>query len=53
MLKLKGMAGIAVTDNQLAFSPEQIAHLKGHIDSVETTERGLILRYTTPPRARR
>ena len=50
VLKLNGMQGITVTDNQLAFAPEQIAHLKGHIDSVETTEKGLVLRYTTPPR---
>ena len=48
VLKLNGVPGITVRENQLAFSPEQIAHIKGHIGSVETTDKGIILRYTTP-----
>ncbi len=52
VLTMNGVAGVAVNDNQLAFSPEQIAHLKGHIDSVETTERGLTLRYGPPKKAK-
>lgn len=45
MLGLKGVNGITVQDNRMSFFPEQIAHLKGHISSVETTQEGLILRY--------
>ena len=42
---MKGVAGVTVKENQLAFSPEQVAHLKGHIQSVETTAQGLTLHY--------
>ena len=45
VLAMKGMPGIAVEENAISFAPEQIAHLKGHIRSVETTAAGLILRY--------
>lgn len=44
VLALKGMNGIAVTNDVLSFFPEQVAHLKGHIDSVEATPQGLMLR---------
>ena len=45
MLNLKGMKGIKVEDNSLAFSPEAVAHLRGHIASVSTSPQGLTLRY--------
>ena len=45
VLAMKGMPGISVEENSLSFAPEQIAHLKGHIRSVESTATGLILRY--------
>ena len=48
VLSLNGVSGVSVVGNRIAFAPEQIAHLKGHIDSVETTPAGLILRYTNP-----
>ena len=48
VLKMNGVAGVTVNENQLVFSPEQIAHLKGHIESVETTDQGIILRYGRP-----
>lgn len=51
ILKLKGMNGITVEDNRMAFLPEKIAHLKGYISSVETTEEGLTLRYGRKPAA--
>lgn len=44
VLGLKGMDGITVNEDTLSFSPERVAHLKGHIDSVETTPQGLTLR---------
>lgn len=44
VLALKGMNGITVKDDVLSFSPEQVAHLRGYIDSVETTPQGLTLR---------
>jgi len=44
VLGLKGMDGITVNEDVLSFSPERVAHLKGHIDSVETTPEGLTLR---------
>ena len=52
MLGLKGVNGITVEDNRMSFFPEQIAHLRGYISSVETTEAGLILRYGRKPAAR-
>ena len=45
VLKLNGVPGVGVTGDTLSFSPEQIAHLKGHIDSAESRADGLILRY--------
>lgn len=48
VMGLKNVPGVSVNGNQLAFSPEQVAHLKGHIESVETSAEGLTLRYSTP-----
>ena len=45
VLQLKGMSGITIEENSLSFSPEQIAHLKGHIAAVETSPEGLTLKY--------
>lgn len=45
VLGMKGVRGVAVTENQISFSPEEVAHLKGHIESVETTADGLTLHY--------
>lgn len=53
VLSLNGVNGVSISDNRLAFAPEQIAHLKGHIDSVETTPDGLVLRYTNAKAKRR
>ncbi len=50
VLKLKGMKGIAVEGNTLSFAPEEIAHLKGYLTGVETTDAGLTLRYGARPR---
>ena len=47
VLQLKGMSGITIEDNALSFSPEQVAHLKGHIASVTTSAEGLTLLYTS------
>ena len=52
LVKLQGVAGVAITGNTLSFSPEQIAHLKGHIDSAECTADGLVLRYGKAPRGK-
>ena len=52
MLGLKEVNGITVEDNRLSFFPEQIAHLRGYISSVETTKAGLILRYGRKPAGR-
>ena len=49
---LNGVPGITVKENRLAFFPEQIAHLKGHISSVETNADGLVLRYGHVPASR-
>lgn len=46
LLNMNGVGGVAISGNTLSFSPAQIAHLKGHIDSVQTTPEGLILRYS-------
>ena len=45
ILGMKGVNGVTVQGNSLIFSPEAVAHLKGHIQSVETSATGLILRY--------
>ena len=45
IFNLNGVSGITITENTISFSPEKIAHLKGHIASVETTDKGLLLRY--------
>ncbi len=45
IFNLHGVSGITVTDNTISFSPEQIAHLKGHITAAETSDAGLTLRY--------
>ena len=52
MLGLKGVNGITVEDNRMSFFPEQIAHLRGFISSVETTNEGLILKYGRKPAVR-
>jgi hypothetical protein len=49
VFSMKGVTGVTVEDNTLRFAPEQIAHLKGHIQSVETTAGGIILRYGRAP----
>lgn len=49
ILKLQGVPGVSVNGNTMVFSPEQIAHLRGHIDSTETTSEGLMLRYGKAP----
>ena len=53
VLKMNGVPGVTVNDNQLVFSPAAIAHIKGHLDSVETTEKGITLRYGRAPRSTR
>lgn len=45
VLAIKNSPGITVQDNTISFLPEQVAHLKGHILSVECTDSGLILHY--------
>ncbi len=49
VLGLKHVSGVTVEGNQLVFSPEVVAHLKGHIESVRTSSAGLTLHYSTPP----
>ena len=44
VLGLKGMDGITVNEDVLSFSPERVGHLRGHIDSVQTSSAGLTLR---------
>ncbi len=50
VIGLKGVDGVSVDGNSILFSPERVAHLKGYIASVETTQQGLILRYAKRPR---
>ena len=45
VLQLRGMNGIKLEENALSFSPEKVAHLKGHITSVTPSGTGLTLRY--------
>ena len=45
VLAIKNSPGITVQDNSLSFLPEEVAHLKGHIRSVECTDSGLVLHY--------
>ena len=45
VLQVKGMPGIEVKGSALSFSPESLAHLKGHIRRIETSDQGLTLFY--------
>ena len=47
ILKLNGVDGVKIDGNALSFSPEKVAHLKGHIAQVITSADGLTLRYAT------
>ena len=49
ILNVKNVKGITIDENTIAFSPEQIAHLKGYIEAVEPTVEGLTLRYGANP----
>ena len=51
VLSFKGVKGVTVEGNTMAFYPEQIAHLKGHISAVETSPQGITLHYARPARA--
>ncbi len=46
---LKGVSGVSVQQDTLVFSPEQIARIKGHLESVQSTNEGVILRYSRVP----
>ena len=46
VLNFKGVNGITVAGNTIAFYPEQIAHLKGHIAGVQCTPQGVTLHYS-------
>lgn len=47
VLNMRGVGGVSVEDNTIRFAPEKIAHLIGHIQSVESMQSGLILRYSS------
>ena len=51
VMNFQRMEGITVEGDTMAFYPEQIAHLKGHITSVESSPEGLTLHYSRPPKA--
>ena len=53
VLQLTGMSGITIEDDALSFSPEQVAHLRGHIASVTTGPEGLTFLYTAQHRRAR
>lgn len=50
ILAFKDVAGVAVKDDTISFSPEQVAHLKGNLVAVQTSPEGLTLHYA--PRRR-
>ncbi len=45
VLSVNGVKGVSVVENSITFSPEQVAHLKGHLESVQTSATGLSLHY--------
>ncbi len=51
VLGMKNVRGVTVQENTMTFLPEQIAHLKGHIQSVTTSSAGITLIYSSAPRA--
>ncbi len=52
VMRVNGMGGgVSVNENTILFAPEKIAHLRGHIASVEATPEGLTLRYGPRERA--
>ncbi len=50
MFHLEGAKGISVQGDSLSFSPEQVAHLRGHLTSVTTSPQGLTLQYSRKTR---
>ena len=52
VMGFQGVNGVSVDGNTMSFFPEQIAHLKGHITGVDSSEQGLTLHYgrATAPR---
>ena len=50
VMNLKGVAGLVVDDNSISISPEQVAHLKGHLADVVTSAEGITLHYRAPQR---
>ena len=45
VLKLQGVSGVEAKEDELSFSPEKIAHLKGHILRAIPSDTGLTLVY--------
>lgn len=45
VLTMNGVKGVAVNENVISFAPEQVANLKGNIESVQTSPQGLTLHY--------
>ena len=49
VLGIKDVPGVVVEGDTMSFSPEQVAHLKGNLHAVTTSDAGITLVYT--PRA--
>ncbi len=49
VLGFKGVNGVTVNGNVMSFSPEKIAHLRGFLESIEATPKGLTLHYGRRP----
>ncbi len=47
VVPVKGIPGIEVGEDYLAFSPAAIANLEGHIAAVSTSSEGLTVRYSS------
>ncbi len=50
VMNLNGVAGLTVDDHSISISPEQVAHLQGHLAGVETSSQGFTLHYRLPRR---
>ncbi len=49
LVQSESMSGISASGDTLIFRPEQISHVRGHIASVQLTDKGLVVKFDQQP----
>lgn len=52
MMQSESVSGVVVKGDTLIFQPEQIAHVKGHIEAANITPQGLLLKFGEAPKVK-